>query len=674
MNAPSLSRIALYGLGTETERFLIENSSRYNIVGLLDGFRTQGEMFGYPIITLQEAFEKNVSKIIVVARPGSCKVIAKRIGDFCRDKEISLVDVRDKDLLKSSKVSFGFSDLYGYTKQDLMEKIEIADVISFDLFDTLVTRTVYSYTDIFDLIDLRLKDEAISIPDFAQIRLRSEKELSKNSSPRLLQIYSELLKHVETGSITPERLASLEWEIDLSTMIAREEMCNLLNEIRSKGKTVVVTTDSYYTYDQISQIIKIAGIDNVDNIFVSCEYGTLKTQNLFCTLKELYPQKIMLHIGDDSYSDIDKATEHGIDSFKIYSGTDLFDDLGGLGIQWDENNLTDKVKIGLFISKLFNSPFQFENEDKKLSVRSSLDVGFLFCAPMISDFIYWMADELYEQNYDQILFCARDGYLLKMLFEKAAPEVKSYYFLSSRTAAIRSGIEDEQDIEYVDSMKYFGSEEDALKNRFGISLSDKDTSDRNSQILNRSKQLRQNYRYYIDKCGFEDNKIGLFDFVAKGTSQLYLRKLFTQHLKGFYFLQLEPEFMADKGLDIEPFYTDKEKDQSSIYDNYYILETILTAPHPQVLEFDENGEPVFATETRKRKDLETISLAQEGIIDYFTRLSDLMSLDCYEVNKQFDEAILSLINKVKISDEGFMSLTVEDPFFGRMTDIKDLIG
>ena len=665
MQNRSNSPVCLYGLGTETERFLIENSSHYNIVGLLDGFRTEGEMFGYPIITLQEAFEKNVSKIIVVARPGSCKVIAKRIGDFCRDNEISLVDVRNKDLLKSSKVSFGFSDLYGYTKQNLMEKIEIADVISFDLFDTLVTRTVYSYTDLFDLVDLRLKDEAISIPDFAQIRLRSEKELSKNTSPRVLQIYSELLKHVDTGSITPERLASLEWEIDLSTMVAREEMCTLLNEIRSKGKKVVLTTDSYYSYDQICQILKMTGIDNVDDALVSCEYGTLK---------KLYPQKKILHIGDDSYSDIDKATEHGIDSFKIYSGTDLFDDLGGLGIQWDENNLTDKVKIGLFISKLFNSPFQFENEDKKLSVRSSLDVGFLFCAPMISDFIYWMADESYEQNYDQILFCARDGYLLKMLFEKAAPEVKSYYFLSSRTAAIRSGIEDEQDIEYVDSMKYFGSEEDALKNRFGISLSDKETSDRNSQILNRSNQLRQNYKYYIDKCGFEDNKIGLFDFVAKGTSQLYLRKLFTQHLKGFYFLQLEPEFMADKGLDIEPFYTDKEKNQSSIYDNYYILETILTAPHPQVLEFDDNGEPVYATETRKRKDLETISLAQEGIIDYFTRLSDLMSLDRYEVNKQLDEAILSLINKVKISDEGFMSLTVEDPFFGRMTDIKDLIG
>ncbi|WP_026667948.1 hypothetical protein [Butyrivibrio sp. AE2005] len=63
--------------------------------------------------------------------------------------------------------------------------------------------------------------------------------------------------------------------------------------------------------------------------------------------------------------------------------------------------------------------------------------------------------------------------------------------------------------------------------------------------------------------------------MAKGTTQMYLQKLFAQHIKGFYFLQLEPEFMADKGLDIEPFYSDEEKNSSAIFDNYYILETIL---------------------------------------------------------------------------------------------------
>ncbi len=667
-------KLALYGLGTETERFINENSSWLNIAGLLDGFRTDGEMFGYPIITLDDALEKGVSSIIVIARPGSCKVIAKRIGQFCRDNNISLINVSGKNLLEIAAASYDFSNIACYRRKELIDRTDAADVISFDLFDTLVTRTVYSYTDIFDILDLRLKEEKVSIPGFSNLRLRAEKELSKDTSPTLVQIYAEFSKYVKTEHVTPEKLASMEWEIDQRTIIARKETCDFLNEIKQKGKKIVITTDSYYSYDQICQILNMAGIDNVDNILVSSEYGTLKTQNLLSVIKEVYPHKKILHIGDDSYSDIDKAAENGIDSFKIYSGTDLFDELGGLGIRWDENNLTDRIKIGLFVSKLFNSPFQFEDSERKLTVRTSRDVGFILCAPMISDFIHWMVDELNQQSFERILFCARDGYLPRMLFDRIAPDVKNYYFLSSRTAAIRSGMEDEPDIKYVDSMKYFGSDEEALKNRFGISSENQESADRNREILIRSAKLRKNYKRYIDTFDFGDDKIALFDFVAKGTSQLYLQKLFPQHLKGFYFLQLEPEYMADRGLDIEPFYTDKEKDQSSIYENYYILETILTAPHPQVLEFDEKGMPVYAEETRKEGNLKVIEQVQRGIIEYFERLSALIPLDHYVENKKLDESILSLINKLKISDEGFMSLTVEDPFFGRMTDIKDLIG
>ena len=69
--------------------------------------------------------------------------------------------------------------------------------------------------------------------------------------------------------------------------------------------------------------------------------------------------------------------------------------------------------------------------------------------------------------------------------------------------------------------------------------------------------------------------------------------------------------------DIEPFYTDQEKNTSAIFDNYYILETMLTSPYPQMLEMDENGNPVFAKETRSEADIEVFKRAQDGIIEYF---------------------------------------------------------
>lgn len=668
-----IDKIVVYGLGTETGRFIRENAG-CDIVGLLDGFRTEGEMYGYPIITLEDVLEKKVSTILVIARPGSCKAIVKRIGRFCIDNNISLLDSRGNDLLISNKVNYSFDEVQGYKKQDLLDKIKEYDVISFDLFDTLVTRKASSYTDIFDLLNLRLMEESISIQNFSSLRLQSEKELSKSFSPRLQQIYDDLLTKTQIDNISSDELAEMEWNIDYSTMTPRVEMCELLNEIISSGKKVVITTDCYYSYNQVKGILDKVGLRKVDNVLVSCELGTGKAQELYCKLIELYPDSKILHVGDDLYSDVEKADEHGIDSFRIYSGSDLFDLLGGMGIEKDVISLNDRIKLGMFVSCIFNSPFQFESDDRYPSVKNSYDLGYAICAPIISDFVYWLNRQSYEQNFKQILFCSRDGYFPKCLFDAISTDTKSYYFLSSRTASIRAGMENEQDVEYVDSMKFFGSETEELKSRFGIDHTGDKDFDRKKEIVTRSTEMRKNYEQYIGKFDFDNDKIGMFDFVAKGTSQLYLQKLFSQHIKGFYFLQLEPEFMSDKGLDIEPFYSDEEKNNSSIYENYYILETILTAPHPQVLEFDVGGNPVYAEETRNKRNLNTIEQVQKGIIDYFAELTSIVSIESYEINKKLDEAILSLINRIQISDEGFMALTVEDPFFGRMTAIKDLIG
>ena len=140
-----------------------------------------------------------------------------------------------------------------------------------------------------------------------------------------------------------------------------------------------------------------------------------------------------------------------------------------------------------------------------------------------------------------------------------------------------------------------------------------------------------------------------------------------------YFLQLEPEFMSDKGLEIEPFYGVDEMETSRIYDNYYILETILTAPHPGVCGFDNSGRPRFAEETRTERDIICFSQAQEGIIDYFQRYLELLPEGMRKQSKELDEVILGLFANLEIQDDDFLSLVVEDPFFNRMTGIKELI-
>ncbi|WP_027209131.1 hypothetical protein [Butyrivibrio hungatei] len=667
-------KIALYGLGTETERFLSEYGDSLCIVGLLDGFREDGEIYGYPIIPISEAVESGVSLIIVVARPGSCKAIAKRVGTFCIENNIALFDVRGKDLLASNEVSYTFSELEEYSRQSVMEKIEKSDVISFDFFETLIARIEMCYTDLFELIDLNLKEKGIIIPDFARLRLHAEKELSKSRAPRLEEIYGFLLEAAGVHSVSAGELADFEWMLDQKTIIERKDVCGICRSAISAGKTVCITSDTYYSKEQIESIIGRFGLSDVSEVFASCEYGVSKTQGLYSFLKERYPGKKILHIGDDETTDIEKASEYGIDTLRIYNGADLYDHLGGFGLDNEIKSYSDRVKVGMLIASVFNSQFWFEEASQKVSVKDSFGIGYSFCAPMITDFVLWMKRSAEEQGYKQLLFCARDGYLPVKLYEKVATSAKSFYFLSSRTAAIRAGMENPEDIEYVDSMKYSGSADEALKRRFGIDAANVSCAEREEEILRKSKIQRENYKKYIEKLDIDEGASGMFDFVAKGTTQMYLQKLFAQHIKGFYFLQLEPEFMAGKDLDIEPFYSDEEKNSSAIFDNYYILETILTAPFPQLEEFDESGEPVFAKETRSKTDIEVFEKAQKGIIEYFEKYIELVPEAARIENKTLDEKILALVNKVQIEDEDFLKLKVEDPFFGRMTDIRDVIG
>ena len=676
-------KLLIYGLSTETERVLNEWNGKYNVIGLLDGFKTSGQQFGYPILDINDVVKLENIIIIVVARPGSCKAIAKRIGDLCRENNVELFDIRGKDLLADTRVVYDFTAAQGYTRQDLLSAIENAKVVSFDLFDTLAIRNISSFEGALKLVDARFREKGINIPNFVNKRLKTEKELSFDNAPKLGEIYSEVLKDVGEFSFSADELAGIEFEVDKNLIEARRDVVDLLNELVKKNKLIYITSDSYYTKEQISQILERIGVASVTDVLISCEYGTSKTGNLFEELKAVSGEADILHVGDDIVADIKSAKRHGINTFQIYSAAELLELVGGLKLSETENSLSDQIKVGMFVANLFNSPFQFEDDEKRIHAEDAKDVGYLFCAPMIMDFTKWFEEESKDAGNTNRWLCARDGYLLKRLYEIMFPSQKAEYFYTSRISAIRAGVDSIADIEYVDGMKFSGECEENLKIRFGISADVLDTADiDNGQegllkyskaILDNLKSKKENNLKYIDKLDAEDGSISLFDFVAKGTCQMYIQRLTQNPIKGLYFLQLEPEFMKDKNLDIKPFYTDMERDSSAIFDNYYILETLLTSPEASVDEFDEEGNPVFAKETRTDKDIACLMRAQDGIIEYVKKYISICPVSESSINKKLDEIFLTLVHNVEIRDKDFLSLTVEDPFFNRITDITDVL-
>ena len=65
--------------------------------------------------------------------------------------------------------------------------------------------------------------------------------------------------------------------------------------------------------------------------------------------------------------------------------------------------------------------------------------------------------------------------------------------------------------------------------------------------------------------------------------------------------------------------------------------------------------------------------AQNGIIEYTKKYLQLCPTSAININKKLDEQFLMLLRHVAIDDIDFLRLTVEDPFFNRMTDITDVL-
>ena len=294
----------------------------------MDSFKTEGEIFGKQIISFDHAVNVGVSLIIVVARPGSCRAIAKTIGDRCRREGVALMDIRGTNLLDTRKIVYQFSNADGCTKAELEEKIKNADVISFDLFDTLVMRKTLSADDVAKFVNCRLMEKGIVLEDFCKKRLESEKELSRSTAPALIDIYQNILQKsniCRMREITAEELADLEWSIDFELLMPRKEVCDIFRRTVRSAKKVYIVTDTYYTKKQLIKMLDKCRISFYTDILVSCEYRTGKTQQLFRKLIERIGEKSCIHLGDDAIADLEKAEENGISSSQIFSGISLLE-------------------------------------------------------------------------------------------------------------------------------------------------------------------------------------------------------------------------------------------------------------------------------------------------------------------------------------------------------------
>lgn len=237
-----------------------------------------------------------------------------------------------------------------YTADGLKQLIEKSEVISFDIFDTLVMRKVYFNHDVFKIVANKYKEQ---VPNFYEVRRMAEKQLSLTEYPYIEAIYDYVARECNLDSNLTAEIMKYEVDVERQVIVPRDEVVDIFNYCKNIGKKVYIVSDMYIHKKELEEIINNVGIVGYDKIFVSCEYNTSKPQHLFDCYKKEIKADTYLHIGDSFICDIDASKKLGIDSFRLKTSAEIWEGLGGVASE----NLEERTGQAEYICSKYNSPF-----------------------------------------------------------------------------------------------------------------------------------------------------------------------------------------------------------------------------------------------------------------------------------------------------------------------------
>ncbi len=643
-------KILIYGTG-KIAKLLIENLYDFNIVGVIDAHKVEGELQGIPVIMWDDVDKDTADILIIAARNDVQREIFHRIKHYSVMYDFRIYNVlghefTSKEYFKEYEVAEISS--VNNTYDNLIEQIDAHDVISFDLYDTLIMRKVLEPIDVFDIVGGRIKEYGINVKDFKKNRCAAELEADGRN---IYEIYDILKKRLFVDDEQAKAILNEEIKCEKECTILRDEMVKAYNYAKKIGKRVVIISNMYLTSEIIEDILSSLGITDYDRLLISCEHGCYKSNGLYDVhLKEFSGR--CLHIGDNSYEDVLAAEKAGLDTFHINSALEMLKISKMSELMNYAHGISNRAVIGLIIAELFNSPFALAGYYGYVPV--SLIDRFVssFIAPIVIGYMQNLIEYVKEHEFDGVIFPSRDGYIFNELYEymkdnseaygagKNKPLPDCYYLLTSRKTACSVAVFNEKDMEDVELRL------DCTDNRkaFWIGLMGFQ-SDAASDIIKESALKRKGYIAYMRRLGISHEKKYLFcDFISRGTSQIALNRLFYNGLKGYYLCRLTE--CCDLGTSVDCLCDGTRRNNLSRYTDF--LEAFITAPAPSVDSVDSKGEILYKKENRSSGEINILLENQSAITKSFKAYMELINMikNIYPIDGELLETLTGLIGAV----------------------------
>lgn len=306
--------------------------------------------------------------------------------------------------------------------KDFCLELSKYDIISFDIFDTLIFRAFPDPKTIFDIMGTKLK-----IQYGRKMRAEAEAEVRAEQKPREVTLDQIHERFSQKSGIDKEVSKQLEIDLELEFCKPNPYMRAVFDHAVKSGRTVIIVSDMYLPQKVIQRMLDKCGYTGYSKLYVSGECGVTKENgDMFQMLTDLYGRdKSYIHIGDNVKSDVRNAKRCGWSACQYPSVTQIGKPFRPDGM----SSLGGGLYRGIVNTYLYNglkkdSPYY--------------DLGFVHFGLAIYGYCAFLENIARETSVDMILFAARDMKIVHKLYNKYFGAVPNAYIPISRLAILRA--------------------------------------------------------------------------------------------------------------------------------------------------------------------------------------------------------------------------------------------